>query len=378
MAHSDTVLKQLIAFLPRYEFDALAKVHHVGQKFRSYSRWSQFLAMMIGQLSSRKSLRDITDNLKAQGKRLYHLGMKKTSKATLARVNAEQPATLYQMLFARLLSRCQLTAPKHKFSFQGKLYLLDATVITLCLSVFPWAEFRQKKGAIKLHMGLDADGYIPAFMDMTSGKVHEINWAKTLKLPNGSFVCFDRGFTDYAWYNDLTMHSIFFVTRLKSNADVEYLLKRAGRKSPGITNDQAIRLKGVKEPLRLVAYTDAETGVEYRFVTNAHHLKAQEVAAIYKERWQIELFFKWIKQNLKIKTFLGTSSNAVLTQVWIALCVYLLVAYLNFKAKLGSSMQQILRVLQLNLFARRDLIELFKPPTGQHAVSPQILMWENL
>ena len=162
MAHSDTVLKQLIAFLPRYEFDALAKVHHVGQKFRSYSRWSQFLAMMIGQLSSRKSLRDITDNLKAQGKRLYHLGMKKTSKATLARVNAEQPATLYQMLFARLLSRCQLTAPKHKFSFQGKLYLLDATVITLCLSVLPWTEFRQKKGAIKLHMGLDADGYIPA------------------------------------------------------------------------------------------------------------------------------------------------------------------------------------------------------------------------
>ena len=304
--------------------------------------------------------------------------MKKTSKATLARVNAEQPATLYQMLFARLLSRCQLTAPKHKFSFQGKLYLLDATVITLCLSVFPWAEFRQKKGAIKLHMGLDADGYIPAFMDMTSGKVHEINWAKTLKLPNGSFVCFDRGFTDYAWYNDLTMHSIFFVTRLKSNADVEYLLKRAGRKSPGITNDQAIRLKGVKEPLRLVAYTDAETGVEYRFVTNAHHLKAQEVAAIYKERWQIELFFKWIKQNLKIKTFLGTSSNAVLTQVWIALCVYLLVAYLNFKAKLGSSMQQILRVLQLNLFARRDLIGLFKPPTAQHSVSPQILMWVNL
>ncbi len=229
-----------------------------------------------------------------------------------------------------------------------------------------------------MHMGLDADGYIPVFMDMTSGKVHEINWARTLKLPKGSFVCFDRGFTDYAWYSDLTINSIFFVTRLKSNADVEYLLKRAGRKSPGITNDQAIRLKGVKEPLRLVAYTDAETGVEYRFVTNAHHLKAKEIAAIYKERWQIELFFKWIKQNLKIKTFLGTSSNAVLTQVWIALSVYLLVAYLNFKTKLGSSMQQILRVLQLNLFTKRNLIELFKPTVIQRAVSQQILLWENL
>ncbi len=378
MAHNNTVLKQLIAFLPRYEFDTLAKVHHAGQKFRSYNRWSQFLALLIGQLSGRKSLRDITDNLKAQGKQLYHLGMKKTCKATLARVNAEQPASLYQMLFAKLLSRCQLAAPKHKFSFQGKLYLLDATVINLCLSVFPWAEFRQKKGAIKLHMGLDADGYIPAFMDMTTGKVHEINWARTLRLPKGSFLCFDRGFTDYAWYNELTTSSIFFVTRLKSNADVQYLLKRAGRKSPGVTNDQNIRHKGVKAPLRLVAYTDAKTGVEYCFVTNAHHLKAKEIADIYKERWQIELFFKWIKQNLKIKTFLGSSSNAVLTQIWIALCVYLLVAYLNFKAKLGISMQQILRLLQLNLFAKRDLIELFKPPAVQVVDSPQRLIWENL
>lgn len=144
---------------------------------------------------------------------------------------------------------------------------------------------------------------------------HEINWARTLKLPKDSFVCFDRGFTDYAWYNDLTSRDIFFVTRLKSNADIQYLLKRAGRKSPGITNDQNIRLKGVEQPLRLVAYTDQETDIEYRFVTNAGHVKAIEISEIYKERWKIELFFKWIKQNLKIKTFLGTSANAVLTQI---------------------------------------------------------------
>lgn len=378
MAKSDTILKQLLVLVPRYEFDALAKAHHAGQKFRSYNRWSQFLAMLIGQLSGRKSLRDITDNLKAQGKRLYHLGMKQTTKATLSRVNAEQPATLFQALFARLLDRCQLVAPKKKFSFAGKLYLLDATVINLCLAAFPWAEFRQKKGAIKLHVGLDADGHLPVFLDMTKGKEHEINWARTLKLPKGSFACFDRGFTDYGWYNALGLRDIFFVTRLKSNADVQYLLKRAGRKSPGITNDQTIRLKGVEQPLRLVAFTDPETGVDYRFVTNAHHLKAGEIAEIYKERWKIELFFKWIKQNLKIKTFLGTSANAVLTQVWIALCVYLLLAYLRFKAKLGSSMQQILRVLQLNLFARRDWIELFQPPPVQPTVSPQISMWNKM
>ena len=378
MAYQDTILKQLIANIPRYEFDALAEQHHSGQKFRSYNRWSQFLSMVIAQLSGRKSLRDVTENLKVQERRLYHLGMKKTSKATLARVNAKQPASLYQALFNRLLQRCQLVAPKHKFSFNGKLYLLDATTINLCLSAFPWAEFRQKKGGIKLNVGLDADGYLPAFMDMTKGKDHEIKWARTLNLPKGSFVCYDRGFTDYQWYNQLASQSIFFVARLKKNAEVKYLLKRPGRKSSGISNDQTIRLKGVEKELRLVAYTDPETDIKYQFVTNAHHLKAKEIADIYKERWKIELFFKWIKQNLKIKTFLGTSSNAVLTQVWIALCVYLMLAYQKFNAKLGSSLQQILRVLQLNLFVKRDLIELFKPPEKQPAVSPQKMIWENL
>ncbi len=379
MAHYNTIISQITSHISRHDFDYHANIHHSGQKFRSYNRWSQFMAMLIGQLSGRKSLRDITDNLKAQQKRLYHLGMKPTSRATLARVNEKQPASLYETVFFELLKKCQRVSPGHKFSFKNKLYLLDTTTIDLCLSVFPWAEFRKRKGAIKLHMGIDADGYLPTFMDMTDGKVHEVTWAKeTLKLPKGSFAVFDRGFTDYKWYSSLMTDGIFFVTRLKSNADVEYLLKRAGRKSRGVTNDQKIKLNKIADPLRLVAYTDLETGQEYRFVTNAHHLKAAEIAAIYKERWQIEQFFKWIKQNLKIKTFLGTSKNAVLTQVWIALCVYLLVAYLNFKAKFGSSMQQILRVLQLNLFERRTLIDLFKPPDKQQPVSPQLLLWNKL
>ena len=333
------------------------------------------MAMLIGQLSGRKSLRDITHNLKAQQNRLYHLGMRQTSRATLARVNEQQPASLYQLIFSELLTKCQSVAPGHKFSFSGKLYLLDTTTIKLCLKAFPWAEFRSRKGAIKLHTGLDAGGYLPAFMDMTNGKVHEINWARTLTLPKGSFLCFDRGFTDYDWYSKLTQNGLFFVTRLKSNADVEYLLKRSGRKGKGITDDQQIRLKGVEQPFRLVVYINPETGKQYRYVTNAHHLKATEVADIYKERWQIEQFFKWIKQNLKIKTFLGTSENAVLTQVWIALCVYLLVAFLKFKAKLSCSMTQILRVLQLNLFARSDFIRLFKPPDMQSVDSPQLSFW---
>jgi hypothetical protein len=366
VAYSDTILKQLITLIPRYEFDALAEAHHSGQKFRSFNRWSQFLAMLIGQLSGRKSLRDITDNLKAQGNRLYHLGMKRTTKATLARVNAEQPASLYQTLFARLLNRCQLVAPKHRFSFKGKLYLLDATVINLCLTAFPWAEFRQKKGAIKLHVGLDADGHLPVFMDMTKGKEHEISWARALKLPKGSFVCIDRGFTDYRWYSDLTTNSVFFVSRLKSNADVQYLLKRAGRKSLGVTNDQAIRLKGVEQPLRLVAYTDPATGIDYRFVTNAHHLKAKEITEIYKERWQIELFFKWIKQNLKIRHFLGTSENAVRIQVFVALIAYLLLRAAQATQKTVKQPLAFARLVRLNIMHRRSIDTLKTPPPPKY------------
>ncbi len=375
MAHYNTVLNQIAAILPRHEFEYLAKIHHQGQKFRSFNRWSQFLAMMIAQLSSRKSLRDLTENLKVQASKLYHLGMKKTSRATLARVNNKQPAELYKAMFYKLLERCQQYAPRHKFKFKGKLFLLDATTVDLCLSVFPWAKFRKTKGAIKLHVGLDADGYLPTFMSMTDGKGHEIQWAKALNLPKGSCVVFDRGFTDYSWYESLMNNEVFFVTRLRGNALVKYFKKRPGPKTAGVIQDCQIKLGDIPEHLRLVAYTDPETGIEYRFITNATHLTAKTVAALYKERWQIELFFKWIKQNLKIKTFLGTSKNAVLTQIWIALSVYLILAYLKFTAKLGVSMQQMLRVLQLNLFQRRDMLALFKPPEPEPIDCIQFSLW---
>ena len=190
MAYYNTVLNQITEIVSRHDFDSLAEQHHAGQKFRSYNRWSQFMAMAVGQLSGRKSLRDITDNLKAQSSKLYHLGMKETSRATLARVNEKQPFSLYQALFHKLLDRCCQLAPGHRFSFENKLYLLDTTTIDLCLSVFPWAKFRKTKGAIKLHMGIDADGYLPTFMDMTDGKAHEIQWARNPELPKGSFAVF--------------------------------------------------------------------------------------------------------------------------------------------------------------------------------------------
>ncbi|RJX20410.1 MAG: IS4 family transposase [Desulforudis sp.] len=378
MAYHTTILRQIIEIFPRHEFEAIAKGFHAGQKFRSFNRWSQFMVMLIGQLSGRKSLRDLVMNMSAQTHKLYHLAIKPCSRATLARVNEKQPAKLYETVFLKLLQRCHQFAPKHRFKFNGRLYLLDATVVDLCLSVFPWAKFRATKGALKIHVGLDGDGYLPEFVNVTEGKAHEITWAKALKLPRGSMAVFDMGFTDYGWFQTLMGNGVYFVTRLKSNARVTYLHKRSGRKAAVVLEDRAIQLGNISAPLRMVHYRDQETGKEYRFVTNADHLDARTIAALYKERWQIELFFKWIKQNLKIKTFLGTTLNAVLTQIWIALIVYLLLAFLKFRAKLGHSMQQILRLLQLNLFERRNLFELFRPPDIQPIVSPQILLWNNL
>lgn len=365
MAHCSTVLSQIVRIFPRHEFKALADKHHAGQKFRSFSRWTQFVALLTAQLTGRDSLRDIVENMSAQASKLYHLGIKPFSRATLSRANEQQSHKMYEELFLRLLGRCQNLAPRNKrfkFKESAKLYLLDATMIDLTLSLFPWAKYRKGKGAVKLHIGLDADGYLPAFVDLTEGKEHEINMARQLELPSDSYVVFDRGYTDYSWYQELTENGIRFVTRLKSNAVTIPGPKRRGRKSPGVLQDQRIQLKGVDGSFRKVRYLDEESGVTYEFLTNALDIPAATVADLYKERWQIELFFKWIKQNLRIKSFLGTSRNAVMTQIWVVLCTYLLLAFLKFQSKLRQSMQQILRLLQLNLFERRDFIALFAPP----------------
>ena len=262
-----------------------------------------------------------------------------------------------------LLTRCREFAPratkKFRFKDSGKVYLLDATLIELPLSLFSWAKYRSGKGAVKLHIGLSADGYLPEFVDMTAGRVHEIKSARQLRLPRGSWVVFDRGYTDYRWYRELTEAGVRFVTRLKRNAAVREGAKRRGRKSAGVLEDRIVELAGVAGKLRKVRFLDEVSGEEYEFLTNAHELPAATVAALYRERRQVELFFKWIKQHLKVKSFVGTSVNAVRAQLWIALCAYLLVSFLKFRSRLGQSILQILRLVQLNLFERRDLNELF-------------------
>jgi len=382
LAHHTTVFAQLLKLIPRHEVESVANQHHKGQKLRKMSRWAQFVALSLGQLTGRCSLRDIVSNLDVQSHKRYHLGLGAVSRSTLARVNKQQPYTLYEDLCGRLLKRCQPVAPKHKFRFHNQLYSMDASTIDLCLSMFPWASFRRAKGAIKLHVGLDHSGYLPSFVRITDGKTHDIVAARSLQLPRGSIVAVDRGYIDYAWLNQLTTRDIFFVTRTKRNMKYAVRARHTITAHQGITSDQVITLTGLRGEdyageLRRIGYRDAETGKHYAFLTNNFKLSAKTIADIYKARWQIELFFKWIKQNLKIKSFLGTSKNAVMTQIWVAICIYLLLCYLKFMNGLSWSLQQIVRVLQLNLFERRPLLELFdpKPPPPDTANSQLQIAW---
>jgi len=366
MAHNNTVLSQLLKLIPRHDFESLANKHHVGRSFRKASRWSQLVTMMMAQLCGRNSLRDIVENMSAQSHRLYHLGSATLSRSNLSRINNDKPYQLYESLFGKLLARCQSVVPGHNFRFKNALYSLDASTIDLCLEMFPWADFRTTKGAVKLHVGLNHAGYLPEFVTVTEGKKHDVTVGRTLQFPKGSIVAIDKGYNDYTWYKQLTDNEIFFVTRLKTNAKYCTVARRAVLKNKGLTSDQTIEFTGSQTAkkcpiqLRRIGYREPDTGKHYVFLTNNFKLAAKTIADIYKSRWQVELFFKWIKQNLKIKSFIGTSKNAVMTQIWIAMCVYLLLAFLKFQSGLHKSMQQIIRILQLNLFEKRDLMALLR------------------
>lgn len=377
MAHSNTVLAQLLKLIDRHDFQELENGPFRPQrKYRTLTRWGQFTTMLFAQITGRASLRDISDSLQTQAGRLYHLGIKEVKKSTLADANSNRPAEFFQAIFEQTYRRCAIVAPgKKKFRFKNKLYSLDASTIDLCLSVFPWAKFRSTKGGVKLHAVLDHDGYIPMFTSITDAKTTDLAFARTLALPAGSIVAADRAYIDFAWLYKLNQRKNFLVTRLKKNIKYRVIERRSVLKTKGLTSDQTIILTGPKAgdcpiALRRIGYRDPETGKQYFFLTNNFYLAAKTIADIYKARWQIELFFKWLKQNLKIKTFLGTSKNAVMTQIWIALITMLVLSYMKFLANLGHSITQIQRLLQLNLFKRQSLWALFEPPPIK--LKPQI------
>jgi hypothetical protein len=367
MAHCNTIFHQMLKLIPRHHFTKLEAEHGTGRKARSFTRWSQLVHLLAMQLTARVSLRDCVSSLKARIKSLYHLGVKPVARSTFADANNKRPASFFEALFGLMYRRCQPLAPKHKFKFKNKLFSLDATVVSLCLTLFPWASFRRTKGGVKLHTLYDHAGYLPAFVAISPAREHEIKKARSLSLPKGSIVVEDLGYTDYAWYAQLTAQKIFFVTRQKSNARFEVLESRKINKKQGLLSDQTIRLTGAKAQdcpvlLRRIAYRDAATDKRYVFLTNNFTLAAKTIADIYKERWQIEIFFRFIKQNLKIKAFIGNSENAVRSQIYAALIVYLLLCYTKFLCNLSVTLQNFMRILQLNLFRTCSLQELFEPP----------------
>ena len=318
--------------------------------------------MAFIQLAARSSLRDGLRCLSAAGRRLYHWGLKSAARSTVCDANRDRPAAFFQDLCSVMYQRCLTSAPSHKFKFKSKLFSLDSSTVCLCLSVFPWASFRSKKAGIKMHTLLDHDGHIPAFVTITEAKCHDRKAAAKLNLPKGSIVVFDKAYNSYGWFRTLTDKSIFFVTRLKGNARYKISQRRGVRRNTGLTSDQTITVKYQKEPLvlRKIGYRDPETGKHFQFLTNNFKLAAKTIADIYKERWRIEIFFREIKQNLHIKSFVGTSENAVLIQIFTALTVYLMLAHMKFMAKIGLSVQQILQLLQMNLMGTSSLPELLK------------------
>ena len=368
MAHHNTLLGQMLQMFPRHEFQKAVETTGAERHARGFSSWNQFVSMLFGQLAGQDSLRGITAGLATQAPKLYHLGVQPIARSTLAYANEHRTHKLFETIFYRMLSKCQDIAPQHKFRFKNPLYSLDATTCELCLSIYDWASFRQTKGAIKLHVKLNHAGYLPTFMVMTTGKVGEQTVAPSMPLERGDVAVFDRGYNSYAWYKSLDDKGVFFVTRQKSNAHYSVAERRDTSRLENILCDQIIQLKGFysqqkyPEKLRRIRSKDPETGKSIVLLTNNFTWSARTIARIYKERWQIELFFKAIKQQLKVKSFVGTSQNALLSQLWVALIAYLLLAYLKFRSKFGWSLYTLSAILPTNLFAKRNLWDWLNAP----------------
>jgi len=363
LSHHNTLFTQTLSFIPRHVFQKLEHRHKTGRSSRRFGFKEQFTVMAFIQLAARRSMRDGLRCLSAAGSRLYHWGLKNVARSTFADANNSRPVGFFQDLFAEMYALCATKAPRHKFRFKSKLFSLDATTIRLCLSLFPWASFRQTKGGVKMHTLLDHDGHIPAFATVTDAKTHESRIASALKLPKGSIVVFDKGFNSYPWFRALGVKGVFFVTRLKRNAVYRLLERRPVNRTTGVTSDHIIEVVSRGKPLRLrrIGYRDPESGKHYEFLSNHFRLSPKTIADIYKERWKIELFFKEIKQNLRIKSFVGNSENAVLIQIYTALTVYLLLAYQKFLSRLGLSVQQLFQLIQLTLLGTASLEELLNP-----------------
>ena len=361
-----TIFSQIMEFLPLYEFQKCIQRYHGDYKVQSFSCMDQFLCMAFAQLTYRESLRDIESCLRFMQPKLYHMGLRgQVSRNTLANANNQRDWHIYADLAQVLIHRARKLYLKEPFGveLEQTVYALDATTIDLCLSLFPWARFRKSKAAVKLHTLLDLRGNIPAFIEITDGKVADVNILDILVPEAGSFYIMDRGYLDFARLHVLHQDLAFFVTRAKSNIQCQRLYSRPVDKSTGLRCDQTILLTGAQsirnypEQIRLVRFFDSETNKRFRFLTNNFSLDALTITQLYKCRWKIELFFKWIEQHLRIKAFFGTSENALKTQIWIAISVYVLVAIIKKELKLKQSLYTILQILSVSIFDKTHILQ---------------------
>jgi hypothetical protein len=377
MVRHSSLFSQLVGFFHRYKFHSLVEKHQTEKYSKGFKSWDHFVSMLFCQLAQAKSLREISGGLACCMGKVRHLGMEKPpSKSTLSYANQKRPWQLYQDLFYQTLEFCQKAAPgKHKFRFKNKLLSLDSTTISLCLNLFPWAKYRRTKGAVKLHLLLDHDGYLPSYAYISNGSSPDVTYARKFPLAPGSIVAMDRGYNDYKLFSFWTRKGIYFVTRLKENADYEVVANRDVPKNRNILADENIRFTGYNARkncdviLRKVTVWDPAQNREIVLLTNHLDFGATTISSIYKDRWQIELFFKAIKQNLRIKTFVGTNENALHIQIWTALIAMLLIKFLQLKSTFQWSLSNLVAFLRWNLFLYKDLWEWINKP---YEVLPEI------
>jgi len=362
------VFSQIMDYLPGRHFKACVNRYLGDHRIRTFTCLDQFYCMSFAQLTGRESLRDIETCLRAVGAKLYHAGMKaKVSRTTLAKANEQRDWQIYRDIAMILIDRARMLYADQPLAMNLKraVYALDSTVIDLCLSLFPWAQHRRRKSAVKIHTQLDLRGNIPAFIRVTGGQIHDVHFLDQIIFEAGAFYIMDKGYTDFQRLYHIHQQQAFFVIRAKNNLTFSRHASYPVIKDRGLRSDQAIRLTGPKsseyypERLRRIHYVDTELNKRFFFLTNNFNLSALTIARLYKLRWQVELFFKWIKQHLRIKAFYGTTPNAVKTQVWIAISVYVLVAILKKEHELEASMYEILQVLGVMLFEKTPVKSLF-------------------
>jgi hypothetical protein len=369
-----TVFSQLIEYLPGKEFQKCVARYDGDSRLRGFSCWDQLLAMSFAQLTYRESLRDIEACLRSMSGKLYHMGLRgKVARSTLGDANETHDWRIYAD-FAQVLIR--IARPLHArdpigVDLSQSLYALDSTTIDLCLSLFPWAKFRKHKAAVKMHTLLDLHGNIPTFISITDGKVHDVNILDEIMPEAGAFYVMDRGYVDFERLYIFTLSAAFFVVRTKSNVILQRRYSHPVDGTTGVRSDHTVILTAIgsaqvyPDALRRVSYLDVETRKRFKFLTNNFTLPAVTIAQIYKSRWQVELFFKWIKQHLRIKAFYGTSENAVKTQIWIAVSVYVLVAIVRKRLMLPISLYQILQILSVTLFEKTPILQALQPSDSQ-------------